>query len=56
MPKRMASVAAYIWHTRIWLKFTPSVEHSMQKSSSRREKRYHMVFTRADMAVVAQSE
>jgi len=31
-------------------------EHSMQKSSSRREKRYHIVFTSAGIAVVAQSE
>ena len=55
-PKRMASAPAYMWQMRIWLKLTPSVEHSMQLSSALLEKRYHIVLTSAGMAVVAQSE
>lgn len=30
IPKEIVSAPLYMWHIRIWLKFTPSVEHSMQ--------------------------
>ena len=30
IPKEMVSAPLYMWQIRIWLKFTPSVEHSMQ--------------------------
>ena len=52
MPKLISSAAAYMWQMRIWLNSMPSEEHSMQKSSPLREKRYHIVLTSAGMAVV----
>lgn len=56
MPKGTLPVAAGIWQMRIWLNFTPSNEHSMQKSSARRLSLYHTLFMSAPISVVAQSE
>ena len=56
MPNGTLPVAFGIWQIRICVNFTPSNEHSIQKSSSLRLSLYQTYFTLPSMAVVAQSE